>query len=199
MDSNNIIEFPKMHQDTLADALGLHVDFEKEMANATLATTTTLTTTRNNITVYANVNSSANCPHCNQPMFAIPRMGISHVCKTDIVNSLPNDTQYARENLYDVIESTARAIDKMNHMIDESPTARNFEVLGQLLQRQAETSQQLLALQEKKVKLAEITGQTGPKNVSIANAVFVGTNAELLDMLKGKSHKVIEHEDMRED
>ena len=198
MDSNNVIEFPKMHEDTLADALGLEPEEYKYNQDGKQVSVTITTSSTGSANVM--VNAAPPCPNCGQPYFSHPRMGISHVCRTDVVNALPNDTQYSRENIYDVVERTSEAINKMNRLIDENPSARNFEVLNQLLNTQAENAERLLALQERKVKLAQATGYSvNPKNVNIANAVFVGTNSELLDMLKGKSHKIIEHEDMRED
>lgn len=178
-----------------------------------------------NTTIYTTINNNSNlCPKCGELNFNHPRMGISHACNvaniqfhaasqqpnTAIVNAVPvnqleDDTQAARENILDVMQKTSDAVTLLAEIAKDSQHPRAFEVLGQLLKVQSEASDQLLKAHKMRKDINTDTygdgsGSAAPASsgVSIDKAIFVGTNAELLDLIKGKSHKIIEHDDLKD-
>lgn len=133
---------------------------------------------------------------------------VSHVIipnNVPVVNStvIDDDTQHAREHLYGVLDKTAGSIDMLMEIVKETQSPRTFEVMGQLLKIQSDTAQQLLKLQKDRRDLnvdpktsgvgTIITGNT----TYVANAIFTGTNSQLLDLIQKNDDrdKIIEHED----
>ena len=93
------------------------------------------------------------------------------------------DYEYQRENFYNLVEKGSVAIDGILELAKEGEHPRAYEVAGNLIKQVAEVAEKLGDLQEKMRKLKEVP-ETGPKNVT--NALFVGSTAELQNMLKGK-------------
>ena len=96
------------------------------------------------------------------------------------------DFQYARENLYNLIERGQDGLEEMLEIAKSSEHPRAMEVFGQLIGKLTETNKELLNLHKTKKDISQET--SGPKNVS--NNLFVGSTAELQKFLKtGKSIK----------
>ena len=94
------------------------------------------------------------------------------------------DFQYARENLYNLIERGQDGLEEMLEIAKSSEHPRAMEVFGQLIGKLTETNKELLNLHKTKKDISQET--SGPKNVS--NNLFVGSTAELQKFLKtGKS------------
>ena len=117
------------------------------------------------------------------------------IVKTErIVPSVTNDDsetdfQYARENLYNLIERGQDGLEEMLEIAKSSEHPRAMEVFGQLIGKLTETNKELLNLHKTKKDISQET--TGPKNVS--NNLFVGSTAELQKFLKtGKTIKETE-------
>ena len=101
------------------------------------------------------------------------------------------DFQYARENLYNLIERGQDGLDEMLEIAKSSEHPRAMEVFGQLIGKLTETNKELLNLHKAKKDISQDT--SGPKNVS--NNLFVGSTAELQRFLKkGKDIKENEEE-----
>ena len=116
----------------------------------------------------------------------------------DTGNKLADDAEFARLNLHEVLQKSAEASDFMMNILKESQHPRAAEVLGQLLKQQSDTAMQMLDIHKKLKDILESEAASIQQpDVSISNAVFVGTSSELLDMLRGKTHKVIEHDDLK--
>ena len=99
------------------------------------------------------------------------------------------DFQYARENLYNLIERGQDGLEEMLEIAKSSEHPRAMEVFGQLIGKLTETNKELLNLHKTKKDISQET--TGPKNVS--NNLFVGSTAELQKFLKkGKTIKATE-------
>ena len=99
------------------------------------------------------------------------------------------DFQYARENLYNLIERGQDGLEEMLEIAKSSEHPRAMEVFGQLIGKLSETNKELLNLHKTKKDISQET--TGPKNVS--NNLFVGSTAELQKFLKkGKTIKETE-------
>ena len=96
-----------------------------------------------------------------------------------------NDFQYARENLYDIIEKGRDAMEELLEIAKSEESPRAFEVFGQLLKNMTDTQEKLMELHQKKQKL-ENDGerQEVTKAQNVTNALFVGSTAELLKLVK---------------
>ena len=90
------------------------------------------------------------------------------------------DFQYARENLYNLIERGQDGLEEMLEIAKSSEHPRAMEVFGQLIGKLTETNKELLNLHKAKKDISQDT--SGPKNVS--NNLFVGSTAELQRFLK---------------
>ena len=112
------------------------------------------------------------------------------VAKTEKVKPLVNgqedetDFQYARENLYNLIERGQDGLEELLEIAKQSQHPRAFEVVGQMIDKLANTNKELLNFHKTKKDIqAEKT--SGPTNVT--NALFVGSTSELQKLLKGKT------------
>ena len=98
-------------------------------------------------------------------------------------DDIEDDYKYQRDNFYNLVEKGSAAIDGILELAKESEHPRTYEVAGNLIKQVAEVTEKLGDLQEKMRKLKEVP-DNAPKNVT--NALFVGSTAELQNMLKGK-------------
>jgi hypothetical protein len=99
-------------------------------------------------------------------------------------SGIETDFQYARENLYNLIERGQDGLEEMLEIAKSSEHPRAMEVFGQLIGKL--TDKELLNLHKTKKDISQEA--SGPKNVS--NNLFVGSTAELQKFLKtGKSVK----------
>ena len=96
-----------------------------------------------------------------------------------------NDFQYARENLYDIIEKGRDAMEELLEIAKSEESPRAFEVFGQLLKNMTDTQSTLMELHQKKQKL-ENDGdrQEVTRAQNVTNALFVGSTADLLKLVK---------------
>jgi len=113
---------------------------------------------------------------------------------TDVVVStrsneedVDTDYQYARQNLYNVIERGSDALNNLVEIANQSESPRAYEIVGQLVKTLSDANKDLLEVQNKVKKLKEDTN-TGPKNVT--NALFIGNTAELQKLIKDRKKDV---------
>ena len=96
-----------------------------------------------------------------------------------------NDFQYARENLYDIIEKGRDAMEELLEIAKAEESPRAFEVFGQLLKNMSDTQETLMDLHQKKQKLENAGDrQEVTQAQNITNALFVGSTADLLKLVK---------------
>ena len=102
------------------------------------------------------------------------------------INGQDEDTdfQYARENLYNLIERGQDGLEELLEIAKQSEHPRAFEVVGQMIDKLTTTNKELLNLHKTK---KDISTEKGPTNVT--NALYVGSTADLQKMLKGKNAK----------
>ena len=95
------------------------------------------------------------------------------------------DFRYARENMYHIIERGRDAMDELLEIAKAEESPRAFEVFGQLLKNMTDTQEKLLELHRKK-QIIENDGdrQEVTKAQNVTNALFVGSTAELLKLVK---------------
>ena len=96
-----------------------------------------------------------------------------------------NDFQYARENLYDIIEQGRDSMGELLEIAKAEESPRAFEVFGQLLKNMTDTQGTLMELHQKKQKLEDAGDrQEVTKAQNVTNALFVGSTADLLKLVK---------------
>ena len=109
------------------------------------------------------------------------------VLPATIVNGEERDTdfRYARENMYHIIERGRDAMEELLEIAKAEESPRAFEVFGQLLKNMTDTQEKLMELHQKKQKL-ENDGerQEVTKAQNVTNALFVGSTADLLKLVK---------------
>jgi hypothetical protein len=109
------------------------------------------------------------------------------IIQQDQSNQIQSDADYARSNLYGLIEKGNETIENISDIAKESMSPRAFEVLGQLIKTQSDNLDKLLKLQKDKKELFKTEELATQQNIAIDKAVFVGSTAELLKKLKNES------------
>lgn len=97
-----------------------------------------------------------------------------------------DDYEYARKNLYDVIEKGSHALEDIIDIARQSESARAFEVATNLIKTMVDANKDLLLLAKTKKELDKVEGV--PEKQVTNNNLFVGSSAELLKMIKDKSN-----------
>ena len=114
-------------------------------------------------------------------------LNTSVVLPTTIVDGEEKDTdfRYARENMYHIIERGRDAMDELLEIAKAEESPRAFEVFGQLLKNMTDTQEKLMELHRKK-QIIENDGerQEVTKAQNVTNALFVGSTADLLKLVK---------------
>lgn len=102
-----------------------------------------------------------------------------------VVNVVETDTDFARQNIRGLIDKGATAIEELAVVARDSQHPRAYEVMAGMLKNLAEMNKDLLDLQKKKQELTGVK-ETASKDVNIDKAVFVGSTAELMKLLKSE-------------
>ena len=98
-----------------------------------------------------------------------------------ILSDIKKDYEYARGNMYSIIEKGQEAIDSIMELAQQSDSPRAYEVAGQLIKNVGDVTDKLIDLQHKMKKLKEEDNR-GPSTVN--NSVFIGSTADLQKLLK---------------
>ena len=101
-------------------------------------------------------------------------------------DDVENDYEYARSNLYLLVDKGQEAINGALDLAMSSDHPRAYEVAGQLIKHVGDVADKLMTLQKDKKSVRE-EKKKGPTNVT--NALFVGSTADLQKMLKDASKK----------
>jgi hypothetical protein len=106
----------------------------------------------------------------------------------DTTNAVETDTDFARTNIKQLIKKGTDAVDEILQVAKHSEHPRAYEVAGALIKSMADLNKDLLELQKRKREL-QISGKEigGSKDVNIDKAVFVGSTAELMKLIKRES------------
>jgi hypothetical protein len=97
-----------------------------------------------------------------------------------------DDYEYARQNLYDIIEKGNDALEHIVDIAKQSESARAFEVVTNLIKTMAETNKDLLQLAKAQKELQKVDA---PEQKNITNNNLVLTSADLLKMIKDKGNE----------
>ena len=102
-------------------------------------------------------------------------------------NEVESDTEFARTNIKDLIKKGNGAVDEILQVAKHSEHPRAYEVAGALIKSMADLNKDLLELQKRKRELQLPGKDSGSKDVNIDKAVFVGSTAELMKLIKKES------------
>lgn len=135
---------------------------------------------------------------------------ILNIESTDVITSQPlqpaiipteeeqpenKDFDYARVNLYSIIEKGKEALEGALRVAEQSENPRAYEVVGSLLKNMADINKQLINLGEDKEKVKAVrkgnigTNGAAPAQVTNNTAVFVGSSADLSKLIKDQMAK----------
>ena len=113
--------------------------------------------------------------------------------KTEVVKvepaedqKLENDFQYARENLYNIIERGTDALNGIVDLANQSQPPRSFEVVADLVRTLSGANKDLLDIQKKMRDL----DPDKHKPQKVENNLFIGSTKELTDLLEGGARKI---------
>ena len=113
--------------------------------------------------------------------------------KTEVVKvepaedqKLENDFQYARENLYNIIERGTDALNGIVDLANQSQHPRSIEVVADLVRTLSGANKDLLDIQKKMRDL----DPDKHKPQKVENNLFIGSTKELTDLLEGGARKI---------
>ena len=102
-----------------------------------------------------------------------------------VVNVVETDTDFARQNIRNLIDKGSSAIEELAVVARDSQHPRAYEVMAGMLKNLTDMNKDLLDLQKKKQELTGVK-ESASKDVNIDKAVFVGSTAELMKLLKSE-------------
>ena len=123
----------------------------------------------------------------NTPSEVVEVLNTNEITQPTVINGGEKDTdfQYARENMYDIIEKGRDAMEELLEIAKAEESPRAFEVFGQLLKNMSDSQEKLMELHQKKQKLeSDGDRQEVTRAQNVTNALFVGSTAELLKLVK---------------
>ena len=115
----------------------------------------------------------------------IPKTNKVHLKKPVEGDDVIKDYEYARGNLYSLIDKGQEAVNGALDLAMSSDHPRAYEVAGQLIKHVGDVADKLMALQKDKKNVKEESVKTQVTN----NSLFVGSTADLQKMLKQASKK----------
>lgn len=108
---------------------------------------------------------------------------------SDQSNDIQSDYEFARQNLYDLIENGSSALEALVNIASVSESPRAFEVVSNLMKTLTDANKDLLEIQTKVKKLKQATNtDTDGTNVT-NNSLFVGSTNELQRLINEMNNK----------
>tara|TARA_R110000822_G_scaffold3972_2_gene16959 strand:- start:7661 stop:8065 length:405 start_codon:yes stop_codon:yes gene_type:complete len=100
-------------------------------------------------------------------------------------SKLENDFEYARGNLYGVIENGSAALSELLQVAQQGQHPRAYEVVATLVRTLSDANIALLDLTKKKQNIENEEGmQKGQGPNTVNNTLFVGSTGELQKLIK---------------
>jgi hypothetical protein len=100
-------------------------------------------------------------------------------------DSIDDDTEFARNNIRDLIEKGNNAIDGLLSVAKASDHPRAYEVAANMLKSLTDMNKDLMEIQKRKKDLQPKETST-TNGINVDKAVFVGSTKELVKLLKSK-------------
>jgi len=101
----------------------------------------------------------------------------------EIKNVVEDDAEFARGNIRNLIEKGNKAMDELLLVANASEHPRAYEVAAGLIKNLSDLNKDLLEIQKRKKDLSP-QETSNAKNINVDKAVFVGSTAELVKLLK---------------
>ena len=98
-------------------------------------------------------------------------------------SKLDNDFEYARGNLYQVIENGSNALTELLEVAQQSQHPRAFDVVATLVRTLSDANIALMDLSKKKQNI-ETTANGGKNPSTVNNTLFVGSTGDLQKLIK---------------
>ena len=98
------------------------------------------------------------------------------------------DAEFARDNIRELVTQGNQAVNELMLIARDGQHPRAFEVLSGLMKNLADMNKDLLEIQKRKKDLAPKA--ESQNNLNIDKAVFVGSTAELVKMLKTQKQEM---------
>jgi len=105
----------------------------------------------------------------------------------DYADPVNADADFARDNIRGLVLQGNQAVDELMLIARDGQHPRAFEVLSGLMKNLADMNKDLLEIQKRKKDLAPKT--ESQNNLNIDKAVFVGSTAQLVKMLKNQKQE----------
>lgn len=105
------------------------------------------------------------------------------VANDNIKQDIDDDYEFARKNLYDVIQKSNHALESAISLAKASEHPNAFAVVGQLAKTLLDANKDLLEVQKKVKELRSKEESSEQKKEVTNNNLFVGTTAELQKLL----------------
>lgn len=102
---------------------------------------------------------------------------------TNQVGTVEDDAKFAQENIKNLIQTGTEAMRELSLVAKHSEQPRAYEVMATLIKNLSELNKDLLEVQKRKKDLNTVATN---KDVNIDKAVFVGSTAELMKLIKNK-------------
>jgi len=99
---------------------------------------------------------------------------------------IDDDFATARNNLHQIIHKGNDALEEALIVAKTSEHPRAFEVVGQLIKTLVDANKDLLDIQKKLKDLKKTEDEKAPQSVQAQNAIFVGSAAELQQLINGR-------------
>ena len=103
------------------------------------------------------------------------------IIPADDSNTVESDTDFARKNIRELIQKGGFAVDELLQVAKHSESPRAYEVAANLIKNLSDLNKDLLEVQKRKKDLVVEKSSNG---VNVDKAVFVGSTAELMKLLK---------------
>jgi hypothetical protein len=104
----------------------------------------------------------------------------------DTRNAVETDSDIARENLKDLLSKGSKAVEELAVVARDSQHPRAYEVMAGMLKNLADMNKDLLEIQKRKKDLLVTNERKTAGDVNVDKALFVGSTAELMKLLKEK-------------
>lgn len=131
------------------------------------------------------------------------KLPVAMECTSTPTEDAPEDDyQFARSNLRKLITKSNDIIDTISEIAEEGESPRAFEVLAGMVKNAIEANQTLLNLSKTKSEIVRnrvakgdgTDEQTEPGKISVQNAVFLGSTADLNNFIADQANRQKTHE-----
>jgi hypothetical protein len=102
----------------------------------------------------------------------------------DTRNAVEVDTDVARDNIKDLLDKGNKAVEELAVVARDSQHPRAYEVMAGMLKNLADMNKDLLEIQKRKKDLMVSSDSKASGDVNVNQAVFVGSTAELMKLIK---------------